>query len=44
MEVYASEVGVVRFADGRMAEFWGVLDEPRLRRQLTSPFPLVATR
>lgn len=33
--VTTSEVGIVRFRDGRMDEFWGVFDEARLMRELT---------
>jgi len=33
--VTTSEVGIVRFRDGRMEEFWGVLDEARLMHELS---------
>ncbi len=33
-EVSATEMGIVRFAEGRMVEFWGVFDEMALLRQL----------
>ncbi len=34
-DVRASEAGIVRFAGGRMVEFWGVFDDAGLLRQLT---------
>ena len=32
--VRAGETGIVRFQDGRMAEFWGVFDDAGILRQL----------